>query len=170
MPVNNLAWGLWEDQNKKSDPDRHQKVTNPQLCDIGMAHSIRRLYWRYWSSNLKSLKVAKHHSVVTAEQGESPGWKLGRVVGHWAWDKQCVSLNHHRLTVYISRCSATTPVSYPASLRNFPNGCQGHPRFHPPPDRPPIPNRIQIVFGRAAVFYSTIGMGWQKMHKAVETW
>ncbi|MFO0000035.1 MAG: hypothetical protein ACK559_02805, partial [bacterium] len=35
-------------------------------------------------------------------------------------------------------CSATTPVSYPASLRNFPNGCKGHPRFYPPPDRPPI--------------------------------
>ena len=33
-----------------------------------------------------------------------------------------------------------------------------------------LPNRIQIVFGRAAVFYSTIGMGWQKMHKAVEAW
>jgi hypothetical protein len=33
-----------------------------------------------------------------------------------------------------------------------------------------IPNRIQTVFGRAAVFYSTIGMGWQKMHKAVEAW
>ncbi len=35
-------------------------------------------------------------------------------------------------------CSATTQVSYPASLRNFPNGCQGHPRSHPPPDCPPI--------------------------------
>ncbi len=33
-----------------------------------------------------------------------------------------------------------------------------------------LPNRIQTVFGRAAVFYSTIGMGWQKMHKAVEAW
>ncbi len=33
-----------------------------------------------------------------------------------------------------------------------------------------LPNRIQIVFGLAAVFYSTIGMGWQKMHKRVEAW
>ena len=33
-----------------------------------------------------------------------------------------------------------------------------------------IPTRIQIVFGLAAVFYSTIGMGWQKMHKRVEAW
>ncbi len=33
-------------------------------------------------------------------------------------------------------CSATTPVSDPTSLRNFPNGCQGHPRSYPPPDRP----------------------------------
>ncbi len=44
-------------------------------------------------------------------------------------------------------CSATAPVSYPASLSNFPNGCQGHPRFYPPPDRPPItkpdPNSVR---------------------------
>jgi hypothetical protein len=33
-----------------------------------------------------------------------------------------------------------------------------------------LPNRIQLVFGLAAVFYSTIGMGWQKMHKRVEAW
>jgi hypothetical protein len=33
-------------------------------------------------------------------------------------------------------CSATAPVSYPTTLRNFPNGCQGHPRSYPPPDRP----------------------------------
>ncbi|MFO0005658.1 MAG: hypothetical protein ACK559_31480, partial [bacterium] len=47
-------------------------------------------------------------------------------------------------------CSATTPISYPASLRNFPNGCQGHPRFYPPPDRPPITkpdsNSVQTRF------------------------
>ncbi len=35
-------------------------------------------------------------------------------------------------------CSATAPISYPASLSNFPNGCQGHPRFYPPPDHLPI--------------------------------
>jgi hypothetical protein len=67
-------------------------------------------------------------------------------------------------------CSATAPVSYPTSLRNFPNGCQGHPRSYPPPDRPsftkPDPNsvrtRLQILFN--------YGIGWQKMHKRVEAW
>ncbi len=58
----------------------------------------------------------------------------------------------------LPRCSATTPVSYPASLRNFPNGYKGHPRFYPPPDRPPItkpdPNSVRT----RAVFYST--MAW----------
>jgi hypothetical protein len=37
----------------------------------------------------------------------------------------------------VSSCS-TAPISYPASLSNLPNGCQGHPRFYLPPDRPPI--------------------------------
>ncbi len=33
-----------------------------------------------------------------------------------------------------------------------------------------LPNRIQMMFWRAAMFYSTIGIGWYKMHKAVEAW
>jgi hypothetical protein len=38
-----------------------------------------------------------------------------------------------------TNCSATATISYPASLSNLPNGCQGHPRLCPsPPDRPPI--------------------------------
>ncbi len=54
-------------------------------------------------------------------------------------------------------CSATAPVSYPTSLRNFPNGCQGHPRSYPPRRIARcLPNRIQVVFGLAADFYSTM--------------
>jgi hypothetical protein len=33
-----------------------------------------------------------------------------------------------------------------------------------------LPYRIQIMFWRAAHFYSTIDIGWHKMHKAVEAW
>jgi hypothetical protein len=46
--------------------------------------------------------------------------------------------NSEQNKVPLDSCSATAPVSYPASLRNSPNGCQGHPRsYPPPPDRPP---------------------------------
>ncbi len=31
--------------------------------------------------------------------------------------------------LYIDNCSATATISYPASLSNLPNGCQGHPRL-----------------------------------------
>ncbi len=80
---------------------------------------------------------------------------------------------HHStiLSFYHSTCSATTPVSYPASLRNSPNGCQGHPRsYPPPPDRPPVTEPDSNSVRTRCNFYSTIGMGWQKMHKAVEAW
>ncbi len=40
-------------------------------------------------------------------------------------------------------CTATAPVSHPNSLRNFPNGCQGHHRSHPPPSPHRIPNRVK---------------------------
>ncbi len=47
-------------------------------------------------------------------------------------------------------CSATATTSYPASLSNPPNGCQGHPRRRRTARR--LPNRIQIMFWRAAIF------------------
>ncbi len=87
----------------------------------------------------------------------------------------CISKEHCSYSVpvctrYISNCTATTPVSHPTSLRNFPNGCQGHPRSYPPPR---IPTGYQTgsnsVLTRCS-FYSTVGIGWQKMHKAVEAW
>ncbi len=68
-----------------------------------------------------------------------------------------------------SRCTATAPVSPPTSLRNFPNGCQGHPWFYPPPNPHRKPNRVKQCSTRSN-FYSNIGIGWQKMHKAVEAW
>jgi hypothetical protein len=49
--------------------------------------------------------------------------------------RQLLGKNKKYKILVVEPCSATTPVSYPASLRNFPNGCKGHPRFYPPPDR-----------------------------------
>jgi hypothetical protein len=61
--------------------------------------------------------------------------------------------------ILILVCSATTPVSYPASLRNFPNGYKGHPRIYPPPERPPIakpdPNSVRT----RCSFLFNYGMG-----------
>ena len=56
-------------------------------------------------------------------------------------------------------CSATATISYPASLSNLPNGCQGHPRFYPPPDRSPITKPDSNYVLTRCNFYSTIGMG-----------
>jgi len=61
---------------------------------------------------------------------------------------------------HVYLCSATATTSYPASLSNLPNGCQGHPRFCPsPPDRPPItePDSNDVLM--RSNFYSTIGIG-----------
>jgi hypothetical protein len=67
-------------------------------------------------------------------------------------------------------CSATAATNYP-SLRNLPNGCQGHPRpCLSPPDRPPITEPDSNDVLTRSNFYSTIGIGWHKMHKAVEAW
>ncbi|MFN9899715.1 MAG: hypothetical protein ACK55Z_13195, partial [bacterium] len=55
-------------------------------------------------------------------------------------------------------CTATAPVSYPTSLRNFPNGCQGHPWSYPPPNPHRKPNRVKQCSTRSN-FYSTIGIG-----------
>jgi hypothetical protein len=59
----------------------------------------------------------------------------------------------------IDACSATAPISYPASLSNLPNGCQGHPCFYPPPDRSPITKPDSNYVLTRCNFYSTIGMG-----------
>jgi hypothetical protein len=40
-------------------------------------------------------------------------------------------------------CSATAPVSHPSSLRNSPNGSQGHPWLHLPPSPHPVPSRVK---------------------------
>jgi hypothetical protein len=66
-------------------------------------------------------------------------------------------------------CSATASVSYPSSLRNSPNGNQGHPWFTPAAESHPVPSRVKQCSTRSQI-YSTIGIGWQKMHKAVEAW
>jgi hypothetical protein len=59
----------------------------------------------------------------------------------------------------MSISSATATISYPASLSNLPNGCQGHPRFYPPPDRSPITKPDSNYVLTRCSFYSTIGMG-----------
>ncbi len=65
-------------------------------------------------------------------------------------------------------CSATAATNYP-SLSNLPNGCQGHPRpCLSPPDRPPITEPDSNDVLTRSNFYSTIGIGRHKMHKAVE--
>jgi hypothetical protein len=56
----------------------------------------------------------------------------------WQWLFSCTAMKVYRKIETNIPCSATAPISYPASSSNFPNGCQGHPQFYPPPDRPPI--------------------------------
>jgi hypothetical protein len=56
-------------------------------------------------------------------------------------------------------CLATATISYPASLSELPNGCQGHPRFCPPTDRSPITKPDPNYVLMRCNFYSTIGMG-----------
>ncbi len=68
-------------------------------------------------------------------------------------------------------CSATAPISYPASLSKLPNGCQSHPRFYPsPPDRSPITKPDSNYVLRAATFIQLLAWVDIKMHKAVEAW
>ena len=55
-------------------------------------------------------------------------------------------------------CTATAPVSHPTSLRNFPNGCQGHPWSYPPQNPHRKPNWVKQCSTRSN-FYSTIGIG-----------
>ncbi len=45
----------------------------------------------------------------------------------------------------LTQCSATATIRNPASLSKLPNGCQGHPRFYPPPpDRSPIMKYVNL--------------------------
>ncbi len=55
-------------------------------------------------------------------------------------------------------CSATTATNYP-SLRDSPNGCQGHPRpCLSPPDRPLVTEPDSNDVLTRCTFYSTIGI------------
>jgi hypothetical protein len=60
-----------------------------------------------------------------------------------------------KIAYLFPNCSATAATNYP-SLRNSPNGCQGHlcPCLSPP-DRSMV--TVPMMFGRA-VFYSTISI------------
>jgi hypothetical protein len=57
-----------------------------------------------------------------------------------------------------STCSATAATNYP-SLRDSPNGCQGHPRpCLSPPDRPLVTGPDSNDVLTRSTFYSTIGI------------
>ncbi len=67
-----------------------------------------------------------------------------------------------------SSCSATATISYPASLSKLPNGIPASARHRRIARR--LPNRIQIMFWRAATFIQLLAWVDIKMHKAVEAW
>ncbi len=61
----------------------------------------------------------------------------------------------------------STALSYP-SIENLSNGCQGHPPFCLPPGTAQrLPDRIQKVFGRAAI-YSANSCRWHKCEKRLK--
>ncbi len=75
--------------------------------------------------SLKAVHFCIRNSVCTS-------WLYSDSPWNYKYNKKLVEKIVH------CTCSATAPISYPASLSNLPNGCQGHPRFYPPPDHPPI--------------------------------
>jgi hypothetical protein len=75
-----------------------------------------------------------------------------------------------RIHLTIADCSATATTSYPASLSNLPNGCQGHPRLCLSAG-PPVDYRTgSKLCSDAQHFLFNYWHGWHKMHKAVEAW
>ncbi len=101
---------------------KHEIILNFFLTKIKSLYSLRKfskkislLFLRFspefWSSNIFAVTEHTRNQIFFLREISKNFFFQNVHLGPIRW------------------CSATAPISYPASLSNFPNGCQGHPRF-----------------------------------------
>ncbi len=118
-----------------------QKVTVPTVPVPVPQHCLRGKWFKHSYSSTNSLNIP----VLLMNKMKKPFFfrehlfmqnKIKILDSLVTYCRESSSIELH----VVAMCSATATISYPASLSELPNGCQGHPRFCPPPDR------IQIMF------------------------